>query len=349
MTPDQATRPDVTTRRAVARRNLPGLALVAAVAAMSLMVSSLVPIVSPLILAIVLGIVARNAGLLPAVARPGTQWSTKRLLRAGVVLLGLQLSLGEVLSLEVGELATIVATVAVTFLATRWVGARLGVSRTTSLLVATGFSICGASAIAAMSSVVQEDETTEDDVATSIAMVTLFGSLAIFVMPLLQGVAGLDDRQMGVWIGSSVHEVAQVVAAAAAVSTAALTVAVVVKLARVVLLAPMVAIVGATERRRATRAGLSGQDGAARPPLVPLFVLGFLAMVVVRSVDVVPDQVLEPAKLATTALLTAAMFGLGTGVHLATLRATGARAVALGAASTAIAATVSLTGIHLLT
>ncbi|MEE6295290.1 YeiH family protein [Georgenia wangjunii] len=378
---------------------LPGLALVAAVALACLGLAQLVPVVSPLIVAIVLGVVVRNAGLLRPPVRPGTQWSTKRLLRAGVVLLGLQLSIGEVLALRVGELVTIVATVVITFLATRWLGTKVGTSRTTSLLIATGFAICGASAVAAMSAVVPEDETSEDDVATAIAMVTLFGALALFLMPLAQGLVGLDDHQMGVWIGSSVHEVAQVVAAASAVSAAALTVAVVVKLGRVVLLAPMVAVVGVTERRRAKRiaevnnartagagdggarggdartggagsvagaAPAASADGAALsvdgtaaakpaddavklPPLVPLFVVGFLAMVAVRSLGVVPDAVLDPVEVVTRFLLTAAMFGLGTGVHLATLRRTGGRAVALGALSTLVAAIVSLAGILLLT
>ncbi|MFC4555704.1 YeiH family protein [Georgenia faecalis] len=332
------------------RRRLPGLVLVALVALACLWIGQFVPVVSPLILAIVLGIVVRNAGLLRPVVRTGTEWSTKRLLRAGVVLLGLQLSVGEVLSLRPGELVTILATVVITFATTWWLGSRIGTSRTTSLLIAAGFSICGASAVAAMSAVVPEDETSDDDVATSIAMVTLFGALALFLLPALQGVVGLDDHQMGVWIGASVHEVAQVVAAASAVSAAALTVAVVVKLGRVVLLAPMVALVGGLERRRAARTASRADDGAPVrvPPLVPLFVLGFLAMVVVRSLGVVPEDVLERVELLTRFLLTAAMFGLGTGVHLATLRRTGGRAVALGAASTLIAATVSLVGIHTL-
>src|SRR5690606_1459029 len=130
----------------------------------------------------------------------GTQWATKRLLRAGVVLLGLQLSIPEVLALRPGELGTILATVVTTFVVTRWLGGLLRVSRTTSVLLATGFAICGASAIAAMSSVVGQQEPNEDDVATSIAMVTLFGSALFLLMPLSQSLVGLDDHQMGIWV-----------------------------------------------------------------------------------------------------------------------------------------------------
>ncbi|WP_211373596.1 putative sulfate exporter family transporter [Cellulomonas fimi] len=355
------------TSAATWRARVPGLFLVAAATAMSLRVSVAVPVVSSLILAIVLGVVVRNVGALPPRVAVGTRWATKRLLRAGVVLLGLQLSVPEVLALRPGELVTILVTVVVTFLGTRWVGAQIGASRALSLLVATGFAICGASAVAAMSAVIRPDgangkatgggttaeETTEDDVATAIAMVTLFGAVTLFALPLAQGAAGLDDHQMGVWIGASVHEVAQVVAAASAVSTAALTVAVVVKLGRVVLLAPLVAAVGALERRRAVVGDVAGGTGdgsrTSRPPVVPLFVVGFLAMVVVRSVGLLPAAVLDAAAIATTLLLAGAMFGLGTGVHVATLARTGGRALALGAASTTIAVTVSLAGIRLLT
>lgn len=372
------------------RARAPGLLAVAGLTVACLLAARAVPAVSPLLLAIVVGAVARNAGVLPAVARPGVAWAARHLLRAGVVLLGLQLSVPAVLALRPGEVALVVVTVAATFTTTRWAGARLGVDRRTTLLVATGFSICGAAAVAAMSAAVPTDRrrpgqgsgrgtatrtgrgtgtgTTEptptdpdrpdDAVATAVAMVTVFGSLALVAMPLLQAPLGLDDRQVGVWIGASVHEVAQVVAAASAVSAAALAVAVVVKLARVALLAPLVAVVAGLERRRErtrTRTAADPRDpadpaapGPRRPPLVPLFVLGFLVAVAVRGVGVLPDAALDGARVAGTALLTAAMLGLGADVHVPTLVRTGGRALALGAVSTAVTTTVSLAGLYLL-
>lgn len=335
-----------------ARLLLPGLGVVAAATAVSYFLSNALTVVSALIIAIVLGAVVRNANLLPAAWRPGIAWSTKKSLRAGVVLLGLQLSIPQVLELGVGEIVVVIITVAVTFAATLAVGRLIGTSRTMSLLVATGFSICGASAIAAMSAVVDDgadSSENDDDIATAIALVTLFGSILIFVLPALKGVTGFDDHQMGVWIGASVQEVAQVVAAAAAVSAACVTIATVTKLGRVVLLAPMVAIVGASRRRAkaSTADAQAAQEGASRPPIVPLFVLGFLACVVVRSWVPLPDGVFSVAKTLTTLLLTAAMFCLGTGVHFVTLARTGWRAALLGAISTAIAVTVSWLGVTL--
>ena len=245
--------------------------------------------------------------------------------------------------MRVAELAVIVATVAVTFGATRLLGRHLGVGRDASLLIATGFSICGAAAVAAMSGVTKSKD---EDVATAVTLVTLYGSIAMFGLPLLRSDVGLDVHEYGLWVGTSVHEVAQVVAAGAIAGEAALVTAVVVKLGRVVLLAPLVAAVGVA--RRDVHPSDVPRAGTRRPSVVPLFVVGFLVAVAVRSTGVLPDGVISGATTLTTVLLAAAMFGLGTGVHLPTLARTGGRALLLGAASTLVAAGVALAGIVLI-
>jgi len=352
---DEGNRPDSLAPAAVVGAgrifgHLPGVALVLVATAASLALAGVVPVpVSALTVAIVLGVVVRNAGLLPTAAEAGAAWSTKRMLRAGVVLLGLQLSVPDLLELGAGDVLTILATVAVTFCATVWAGRWMGVGRRLSLLLATGFSICGASAVAAMSSVVRSDERRDEDTPTAIAMVTLWGSVLLVALPLGQGLLRLDDRQMGVLVGVSVHEVAQVVAAGSAVSATALAVAVVVKLGRVVLLAPLVAMVGGVERRRRRRTA-RGADGGMqgdKPALVPLFVLGFLAMVLVRSTGLVPEGALDVVGIVGSALLTGAMFGLGAGVQLASLVRVGGQAALLGGVSTAVAVAVGFVGVSL--
>jgi len=328
------------------RAVLPGLAAALLVGAACLGLTALVPVLPGLLVAIVLGAVARSTGLLPAVLEPGLAWTGRRVLRAGVVLLGLQLSVGDLLGLGTGEVLVLLATVAATFATTLWLGRVLGVGRRLTLLVATGFSICGAAAVAAMSPVADAEE---DEVATAVALVTVYGSLAILVVPVAAGALGLADRTAGLWAGMSVHEVAQVVAAAGTVSAAALSVAVVAKLARVVLLAPFVAGVGLV-RRRAGAAGATGAAGAAgagrrSAPLVPLFVVGFVVAVAVRSAGLVPDVALPAVKPVTTLLLAAAMTALGTQIHLGRLVRTGGRPLALGAAATVVAMSVSLAGL----
>ena len=359
----QTTEPTGTRDRHPTRRVralAPGLLLATVATAAILAVSRSVPTVSPLVLAIALGAVVGTASgswvrRRPAddprwtAFAPGTALVAKRVLRIGVVLLGLQLSVPDVLALGWRGLTVVVVTLAVTFVAAQGIGRRLGVSREASLLVGTGFAVCGAAAISAMSSVVdrtrsggvRDDPDARDDVAAALALVTIFGTVAILVLPPASRLLGMTDGQAGLWIGACVQEVAQVVAAAGAVSAAALATGTVAKLARVVLLAPLVAAVGAARSRRV--GGV--RDTAARPAPVPLFVVGFLVAVAVRSFGLLPDAVLAAAKQATTVLFVAAMFALGLGVDAPRLLRTGRRTLLLGAVTGAIATGVGLVGV----
>ena len=331
-----------------------GLAVCAAAAAVVIGAHTLVPMLSVPVLALVLGIVASTlARLRPAGARalrgahPGAAWAAKHGLRTGVVLLGLQLSLPQVLALGWRGLALVALTVLATLGGTVALGRALRLPRATSLLVGTGFAICGAAAVSAMKGAVDPEDEHDDDAAAALALVTIFGSLAIVVLPWLVGLLGLGDHRAGLWIGASVQEVAQVVAAAGAVSPGALAVATVTKLARVVLLAPLVACAGiAVTRSRRRAAAAAGREDptttARRAAPVPLFVVGFLVAVVVRSLGVVPDGVVHLSTETSNVLFAAALFAMGLAVDVRELVRTGGRVVALGAASAGIATTVAL-------
>ncbi|MDQ3401958.1 MAG: putative sulfate exporter family transporter [Actinomycetota bacterium] len=319
---------------------VPGLAVVACGVGLAVLVNRLLPVVSALTVSVLLGAVVANAGLLRASFGPGIKLAARRLLRIGVALLGLKLVFGDVLALGPGVWALVVVAVVVTFMATRWLGRVLHVGDGLSLLIATGFSICGASAVVAMNGVRQQDE---QDVAKALGLVTLFGSIAMFALPALYDPAGLSAAGYGIWAGGSVHEVAQVVAAAAPVS-GALAVAVAVKLTRVVLLAPMLAAVSVAERRRHDAAPVG-----VRPPIVPLFVVGFLLMAVLRSVEVLPAAVLDVASFVDVVLLAAGMFALGTAVRLRSLLRSGFPVLLLGLLSTALITCLVLAGALLLT
>ncbi|MCB1026801.1 MAG: putative sulfate exporter family transporter [Microthrixaceae bacterium] len=326
----------------------PGLALVAASAAVASAAGALLPALSPLVAAVAIGAVLTNVGLVPDSARPGLQFAAKRLLRAGVVLLGLHLAVGEVLALGGPGLLVVAAVVTATFFGTQSLGRMMGVSPSMSLLVATGFSICGASAIAAVEGVADADD---EEVAFSIGLVTLCGSLAIVVLPLLAGPLGLAGDEFGMFVGASVHDVAQVVATASSHGPAAVDAAVLVKLTRVVLLAPMVAGVTLARRRSTVRArhgsGRDAATAAATPPVLPLFVVGFLVAIVVRSTGVLGDGTLELLGIVEKLLLTAALVGLGTGVHLAKLRRLGPRPLLLGLVSWILVAGTAYLGVLL--
>ncbi|WP_139346595.1 YeiH family protein [Sinomonas mesophila] len=313
----------------------PGLAVALAVALALAGLAGLIPGLSPLLAAIALGIAARNAGLVPERLAPGLAVAARAPLRLGIVLLGLQLSLGDVAALGWGLPALAAAVVVLGIAATIGVGHLLGVPARQALLIACGFSICGAAAVAGVESVVKAEE---EETLTAVALVVLFGTLMIPAVPLLAAALGLDDSTAAVWAGASVHEVAQVVAVGGALGGGALALAVTVKLARVLMLAPVAAVLAWRARRA------SSADGSRRPPLVPLFVLGFAALVAVRSALPVPGDVLAAVSGAQTVLLTTAMLALGTGVRLRSLVRRGGRTLALAAASTAVVAGLGLGG-----
>lgn len=320
-------------------RLLPGLALAGGTVAASIGLATLIPTINPLLLAIVLGVLARNFVSLPESLEPGLAFAAKRLLRLGIVLLGLQLALGDILALGPGMIVVVVAVVTTGILTTVAIGRAMGISRGQSLLIACGFSICGAAAVAAAEGVIEAED---EEVVTAVALVVMFGTLMIPLLPFVAALMGLAPMTTGLWAGASIHEVAQVVAVGGALGAGALGAAVVVKLARVLLLAPVMVVLGLQRRRRAG-AGAGGQ-GAKLPPVMPLFVAGFIAMVALRSSGVVPAAVLGVAKPAQTALLAAAMFALGTGVRFSMFRRVGPKPFALAGLATLIVAAVGLAG-----
>lgn len=293
----------------------------------------LLPGVPVVLVAIALGLIVANARGIPVAVRPGLALASGALLRVGIVLLGFELVLQELLTLGARGLVVVVAVVVATFFGTRWAGRRLGVSEGLSLLVATGFSICGVSAIAAARGVSDADE---EEVTYAIALVTLCGSLAIVLLPALKGILGLDDHDYGVWVGASVHDIAQVVATSSAVGGVAVGTAIVVKLTRVLLLGPLVAWI-------AWRKGRSA--GVSRLRLVPPFVLAFVAAAALRSADLVPSGILPALADTKTVLLALALFAVGARVEVRRLLAVGGRPLVLGLSSWAIVAAVAYAGV----
>ncbi len=302
----------------------------------------LVPQVGVLTWSIGLGVAAANLGLLPRTGTRQLGQVTKRLLRVGVALLGFSVSFASISALGLPVIAVVAVSLVGTLVFTTWLGRRMGLSPARSLLIGTGTAICGASAIAAMEETAAGDE---EDVTVGIAMVTLFGTLALILLPLLQGPLGLTGLQFGEWAGASVHEVGQVVAAASPAGAAIVAVAVVVKLTRVVMLAPVVAVVSVLQRV----ASPSRSSVTRRAPLVPLFVLGFLACVALRSTGVIPEAVLGGIAQVQVATLGAALFGMGCSVKIASLLRGSGAAMVVSTLGTLFISGVSLAGILLVT
>ncbi|QZE27346.1 putative sulfate exporter family transporter [Brevibacterium casei] len=336
---------------------MPGLGLAALAAAIAWPVSALVPVVSPLLVAIVLGIVLGNAvPTLPARFRPGLDFAAKPLLRLGIVALGAQVVLGDILDLgwPVLVLAAVVVAVGI---ATSMLVARLTrVDGDLALLIGCGFGICGAAAVAGIESTMRAKK---EDVAAAIGLVVLFGTAMIAVVPLTSSGLGLDEATAGMWAGASTHEVAQVVAIGGIIGPAALEVAVLVKLARVIMLAPTVAILELVMRRSEARvrtaSAEAGDESAVpapagqRPPIVPLFVIGFLLMAGLRTFGLLPEMAVTGLGIVQTVCLSMAMFALGRGVQWRALRSLGGGPIALATMTTIVVALVALGGALLLT
>ena len=321
---------------------LPGVALASAIAATAFLVRQVhgIAAFSPMILAIVIGMAFRNFVGAPPLVQPGIAFSLKRLLRGGIILLGFQLTFSQIASVGPRGLLIAAISLAATFVFTIWAGRRLNVGRQLSELIAAGTSICGASAIIATNTVTNAHD---EDVAYAIACVTIFGSVAMFIYPLLPGLLHLDAHTYGLWSGVSIHEIAQVVAASFQNGQRAGEIGTMSKLARVMLLAPMVLILNMRSRFFARSASVK----ASKPP-IPWFVLGFVAIVGLNSIVAVPAEATKAIAALTTFLLSVALAAMGLETDVAKLYARGVRPAMLGALAFLFIATFSLTLIKLL-
>lgn len=332
----------------LAARNLPllpGLALTGAIAGTALALREIpyVGLASPMILAIGIGIAIQNTSGTPAAAKAGISFSMRSILRFAIILLGLQLTAAQLLEVGGISFAVIAATLVATFIFTTWLGRAMGIDRRLVELIAAGTSICGASAVIATNTVTRAPD---EDVAYAVACVTIFGSIAMFVYPLLGSVLQLDPHHFGLWAGASIHEIAQVVAATFQQSRDAGEFGTVAKLARVMMLAPVVITLGLLATRRARAIG--AESGSAKVPM-PWFAFGFVAMVILNSLVDVPHTAMSVIIPITTFLLTMALAAMGLETNIQKLRAKGLRPLLLGAAAFLFIAGFSLMLVKLTT
>lgn len=337
---------------AVAMNLLPGVCVTFGLAAGVMAIAKLpfMFVISPLMIAIVLGIAVRLiAGNLER-CRPGMQFVLKRMLRLAIVLLGLQLTLDQVTAVGGPVLIIVIATVIAAFAFTSWVGRCLSVDARLVSLIAAGTSICGISAIVTSNTVVGAPD---EDVAYAVATATVFGSLSVFLFPLFAVSLELQPHPYAVWVGSSVHEIAQVIAAGFQYGHGAGEFSVVVKLTRVLMLAPMVlamAWVGAEAARRVT-GNSSGNRSLAeigRSLPVPIFLLGFAGMILINSFDIVPPAEKAWILRASSFLFIAALVALGLETDLRKLKDKGLRPLMIGALSWVFISFFSLALVYLL-
>ncbi len=306
---------------------LPGVALAALLATAAFLLARLPFVkdtlhVSALLLVILLGMAWRTLLPVPAAALPGIRVAQRPILRWAVAGLGLKLSLGEILHIGGPALAVVVLSTLATLAFGIWVAKRFGMGEKSSILLAVGSSICGASAVVAADSVLQGEK---QDSAIALGVITLLGTIGIVIYPFLGRALGMNDFLYGLWDGASLHEMAQVVAAGAGFSKRAVEVATVVKLTRICLLAPIVFGLAWSLRRK-------GAVGDAKVSLVPWFLVLFVVFAAINSTGLAPKRLLDGLRDIDLWLLCVGMAGVGlqTGFH--DLKRAGFAPIAAGAA-----------------
>jgi uncharacterized integral membrane protein (TIGR00698 family) len=287
---------------------------------------------SALTLAILLGIAFANS--LPAPfsvhgthAARGVEFSKQILLRAGIVLYGLRLTFQDVARVGWGGVAVDAMVLCTTFLLALFVGIRLlKLDRVTVLLIGAGSSICGAAAVMAAAPVARAKA---EQVVVAVSTVVVFGTLAIFVYPLLFRLVGAFLVHFGIYAGSTIHEVAQVVAAAGSINAQVADVAVITKLVRVMMLAPFLFLLAAyVARNDAAQPGQRNQKASLN---VPWFAFLFMLVVALNSLVTLPAAWYRVLQNIDTIILATAMAALGLTTRVSALRQAGLKPLLLGA------------------
>lgn len=322
------------------RQPIPGLALVLALALGSLYAAQLPWFsqlgLSALTLAIVGGMVLGNT-LYPRLAQRsqvGVTFAKGRLLRLGIILFGFKLTFQDIAAVGLGGLLIDACVLTSTFFLAFWIGRhKLGLDEQSVILIGAGSSICGAAAILATEPVIKAPA---EKVAVAVATVVVFGTLAMFLYPLLYSFVnslGVSEFAYGVFTGSTVHEVAQAVAAGRAVSQEAANSAVIAKMIRVMMLAPFLMILSAwLNRRRATEEGSERGRTEKRPITIPWFAFGFLALAGFNSLNWLPSAWVAQLVALDNLLLAMAMGALGLTTHVSAVRRAGSKPMVLATA-----------------
>lgn len=301
------------------------------------------PVIEALVLAILLGMLVRTLWTPPARARAGVAFTAKQVLEAAVLLLGVSVDLPLLLRAGPALAAGIVLLVALGLAIGYTLGRGLGLPHKLAVLVACGNAICGNSAIAAVAPVIEADA---EHVASAVAFTAILGVAVVLGLPLLARPLGLSFYQYGVLAGLTVYAVPQVLAATFPVSTLSGQVGTLVKLVRVLMLGPVVVFFSVRHQRTGTAA--AGRPALRLTRLVPWFIVGFLALAVLRSAGAIPPAVAAPARALSGWLTIAAMAALGLGVDLRAIARAGRPVVLTVTGSLAVLLVLAVTLIRVL-
>ncbi len=275
---------------------------------------------------------------------PGIEFTSKTVLRLGVALLGMRISAGLLVDLGAATIALVIGAVIVTILFGLLGAKLLGRGWRLALLTGGSVAICGASAAMAIAAVLPKNEHSERNLLFTVMGVTVLSTIAMVIYPIIAQQLALDDREIGIFIGGTIHDVAQVVGAGFSVSQEAGDTATLVKLIRVTMLAPVVLVFALIIRTMP----IDADPGAARPPLMPTFVIGFLVLAAINSLGLIPEAITSLAGDASRWALLIAISAVGMKSSLKRIFDVGGQAITLILAETLFIGVVILAGIALL-
>lgn len=280
-----------------------------------------------------------------AAARPGIAWSSRTILRFGVALLGLKIAAADIISIGFAPLVLVAAAMAATMLAAFVTARLIGLSREFAALSGGSVAVCGASAAAAVSSVLPQHKDSERDLTVVIGVVTMMATVAMVAYPLLVSALDLSPQDMGVILGGTIHDVAQVVAAGKAISPKVGELATFVKLVRVALLLPIVMAVFFWLGRQAAQSQSAKSAKSAKVQYIPGFLIAFFVFAAVNSIGAVPPLVSDWGTTLSHYFLVVAITAIGIKTDLKSVLDVGWRPFALIAVETVVMLAVVLAGV----
>ncbi len=316
-------------------KNFPGLALIAGLVAIAFAVNQWQSAISPLALSVALGFLLANVWKWPDWAKGGSAFASKRILRLGVVLLGAQVSLDALGAIGFKGFVAIIIVVLLTIFGILALSKFFKLTPGLGMLIAVGFAICGASAIAAVR---PQTDATEEETSYAIALVSLCGTLSIFVLPLIGRAIHLSNRAFGSWAGAAVHDVGQVLATASLFNSGSVSTAIIFKLVRVSLLAPVIVALSLRNRKLAGRQ----EPTATKVPLIPLFVVGFIVLTIAHNVIHTSLRINNDLSTLSKILISAGLVALGSNVRWAAIRKIGHKPLVMGLCAWVVVAGLAL-------
>jgi uncharacterized integral membrane protein (TIGR00698 family) len=299
--------------------------------------------VEAIVIAILLGTAIRSVWTPPKSLQAGIGYAGKQMLEFAVVLLGASVSAVTIVAAGPVLMLSVILVVAGALTASFLIGRALGLPARMATLIASGNAICGNSAIAAVAPVIGA---TQADVAASIAFTAVLGVATVITLPLVMDLLGLTITQYGALAGMTVYAVPQVLAATVPVGPEAVEMGTLVKLVRVLMLGPVCVVLALIVHRIGQQAGGTAKLGFGK--MVPWFIIGFLLMLLVRSLGLIPEILLDPVKLLAGALTTIAMAALGLGVDVRVVARAGGRVTAAVTCSLLMLAVISVVLIRVL-